>query len=84
MDFDEIAVRGLRGGRRGGHPRAPGRVDASPGTFGRMRAEDATALAMIVSELVQNAVEHGLAGDAAARSTVDVERGRASSAARTR
>jgi len=26
-----------------------------------MRAEDATALAMIISELVQNAVEHGLA-----------------------
>ena len=26
-----------------------------------MRAEDATALAMILSELVQNAVEHGLA-----------------------
>ena len=25
-----------------------------------MRAEDATALAMIISELVQNAVEHGL------------------------
>ena len=31
------------------------------GSFGRMRAEDATALAMIISELVQNAVEHGLA-----------------------
>ncbi|HET7821126.1 MAG TPA: ATP-binding protein, partial [Ornithinibacter sp.] len=30
------------------------------GSFGRMRAEDATALAMIISELVQNAVEHGL------------------------
>jgi two-component sensor histidine kinase/PAS domain-containing protein len=31
------------------------------GSFGRVRAEDATSLAMIVSELVQNAVEHGVA-----------------------
>ncbi|MEI2826175.1 MAG: ATP-binding protein [Dermatophilaceae bacterium] len=31
------------------------------GSFGQVRAEDATSLAMIVSELVQNAVEHGLA-----------------------
>ncbi|MEO9153878.1 MAG: ATP-binding protein, partial [Lapillicoccus sp.] len=29
--------------------------------FGRLRAEDATSLAMILSELVQNAIEHGLA-----------------------
>lgn len=32
------------------------------GSFGRVRAEDATNLAMIVSELVQNAVEHGMQG----------------------
>src|SRR5690606_30766564 len=60
VDFDEIAVRGLRAV-----------VDVAVtehrvesvvrGSFGRMRAEDATSLAMIVSELVQNAVEHGLA-----------------------
>ena len=31
------------------------------GSFGRLRAEDATSLAMIISELVHNAVEHGLA-----------------------
>jgi two-component sensor histidine kinase len=31
------------------------------GSFGTLRAEDATAMAMIMSELVQNAVEHGLA-----------------------
>ncbi|MGV1008153.1 MAG: sensor histidine kinase [Dermatophilaceae bacterium] len=30
------------------------------GSFGRVRAEDATSLAMVVSELVQNAAEHGL------------------------
>jgi len=32
------------------------------GSFGRVRAEDATALAMIIAELVGNAVEHGLPG----------------------
>ena len=31
------------------------------GSFGRLRAEDATSLAMIIGELVHNAVEHGLA-----------------------
>ncbi len=30
------------------------------GSFGRVRAEDATSLAMVVSELVQNAAEHGV------------------------
>ena len=60
VDFDEIAVRGLQ---------AVVEVATSEhtvtstvvGTFGRMRAEDATSMAMIISELVQNAVEHGLA-----------------------
>jgi len=36
-------------------------VVARTGSFGQVRAEDATSLAMIVSELVNNAVEHGLA-----------------------
>ncbi len=59
VDFDEIALRGLRAvvevATQENH------VDSSiNGTFGRVRAEDATALAMIISELVQNAVEHGL------------------------
>ena len=71
VDFDEIAVRGLRAV-----------VDVAvtehrvesvvKGSFGRMRAEDATSLAMIVSEIVQNAVEHGLA--AGGTVTVEVER----------
>ncbi len=30
------------------------------GSFGQVRAEDATSLAMVVSELAQNAVEHGV------------------------
>ena len=59
VDFDEIAVRGL-----------PAVVEVATsehhvhstlgGTFGRVRAEDATAMAMVISELVQNAAEHGL------------------------
>ena len=60
VDFDEIALRGLRAVVE--VATREHRVDSTfTGSFGRMRAEDATALAMIVSELVQNAVEHGLA-----------------------
>jgi two-component sensor histidine kinase/PAS domain-containing protein len=35
------------------------------GTFGRLRAEDATPLAMVLAELVHNAVEHGFDADPA-------------------
>ena len=60
VNFDEIAVRGLRAVVE--VATREHRVESTfTGSFGRMRAEDATALAMIVSELVQNAVEHGLA-----------------------
>ncbi|MGG5260814.1 sensor histidine kinase [Phycicoccus avicenniae] len=70
--FDEIALRGLRAvvevARQEHH------VDSRfEGSFGRVRAEDATALAMVISELVQNAVEHGLA-DRDGTITVAVER----------
>lgn len=60
VDFDEIAVRGLRAVVEVATSEHPIHHSLT-GTFGRMRAEDATALAMIVSELVQNAAEHGLA-----------------------
>ncbi len=60
VEFDEIASRGLNAVvevARGEHP-----VHAHiAGRFGQLRAEDATALAMIMSELIQNAAEHGLA-----------------------
>ena len=60
VNFDEIAVRGLRAVVE--VATREHRVESTfTGSFGRMRAEDATALAMIISELVQNAVEHGLA-----------------------
>ncbi len=60
VDFDEVADRAMRAVievSRIGHPIAAKRL----GSFGRVRAEDATSLAMVLSELVQNAVEHGLA-----------------------
>ncbi len=60
VDFDGIAARGLRAVvevATTGHP-----IESRfSGSFGRMRAEDAMALAMVISELVQNAAEHGLA-----------------------
>jgi len=60
VDFDEIAVRGLQAVVE--LATSEHRVHSTlVGTFGRMRAEDATAMAMIISELVQNAAEHGLA-----------------------
>ncbi|HYN66309.1 MAG TPA: sensor histidine kinase [Ornithinibacter sp.] len=59
VNFDEIAVRGLRAVVE--VATREHQVESTfTGSFGRMRAEDATALAMIISELVQNAVEHGL------------------------
>lgn len=60
VDFDEIAVAGLRAVVEVATSEHPVRHTLT-GSFGRLRAEDATALAMIMSELVQNAVEHGLA-----------------------
>lgn len=61
VDFDRIAERGLRAVV---DVAANGAAVSAElvGSFGRLRAEDATSLAMIVSELVQNAVEHGLRG----------------------
>jgi two-component sensor histidine kinase len=60
VDFDDVAARGLAGivevARRDRSVRA-----RREGSFGRLRAEDATALSLILTELVQNAVEHGLA-----------------------
>ncbi len=60
VNFDEVAVRGLRAVVE--VATSEHLVESSlSGSFGRLRAEDATSLAMIISELVQNAVEHGLA-----------------------
>ena len=59
LDFDDVAVRGLRAVVE--VARTSGAIDSSfTGSFGMMRAEDATALGLILSELIQNAVEHGV------------------------
>ncbi|GAA1254355.1 sensor histidine kinase [Oryzihumus leptocrescens] len=72
VDFDEIAARGLSSVVEVATREVPVRT-VRTGSFGRLRAEDATALAMVVSELVQNAVEHGLAAHGG-QLTVDARR----------
>jgi len=60
VDFDQIVARGLADVVEVATRDMPVRAERS-GSFGRLLAEDATALAMVVTELVHNAVEHGLA-----------------------
>jgi two-component sensor histidine kinase len=60
VEFDDIAVRGLQAITEVAKVEHPISTKVI-GSFGKLRAEDATAMAMILSELVQNAVEHGLA-----------------------
>lgn len=62
VEFDEIVTRGLSAvvevaGNSGAV------ISSLEGSFGKVAAEDANALAMVVTELVHNAVEHGLAPD---------------------
>lgn len=56
--FDEIAVRIARATVEVASQGSARVVSEHRGTFGRIRAEDATPLAMILAELVHNAVEH--------------------------
>ncbi len=72
VDFDAIALRGLRAVVEVASQGAPVET-VTEGSFGQLRAEDATALAMILSELVQNAIEHGL-GTRGGRVTVRIKR----------
>ncbi|MEN3123579.1 sensor histidine kinase [Janibacter sp. LM] len=59
VDFDDVAVRGLRAIVE--VARTSGAIDSHfTGSFGQVRAEEATAVGLILSELVQNAVEHGV------------------------
>jgi two-component sensor histidine kinase len=60
VDFDEIVGRGLADMVEVATRDLPVEAEVS-GSFGRLRAEDATALAMVVTELVHNAIKHGLA-----------------------
>ena len=58
--------------RRGRRARVVGEVRRS-GSFGELPAEVATALAMVLTELVQNAVEHAYADGASGRIEVRAE-----------
>ncbi|HKJ12583.1 MAG TPA: histidine kinase N-terminal domain-containing protein [Ornithinimicrobium sp.] len=77
-DFDQVATRVLRATAEVAANEVA--VEASlSGAFGPLQAEDATALAMVLAELVQNAVEHGFAapgwtGDVAPSVHVHAER----------
>ncbi len=61
VPFDDLVGRSLRlaadVASAGAHVRT-----VVKGTFGLVSAEDATALALVLTELVTNAVEHGLSG----------------------
>jgi len=67
VEFDDVAdevtgmVAGMGGtpARLGGQPELPGPVVRREGTFGVLPPEVATPLALVLAELVQNAVEHG-------------------------
>lgn len=61
VDFDEVFGRTLRMAADVASGEA-GVVTERVGTFGRIPATDASALAVVLTELVTNAVEHGLAG----------------------
>ena len=59
--FDEIASSAVRSAVEISN-RSQERVSARlTGSFGSLHAEDATAVAMVIAELVQNAIEHGFA-----------------------
>ena len=61
VDFDTLVDRSLRLAADVASAGASVRT-VRTGTFGMVPAEDATALALVLTELVTNAVEHGLAG----------------------
>jgi two-component sensor histidine kinase/PAS domain-containing protein len=73
VNFDEIAVRGLQAITEVAKVEHP-ITSTVNGSFGVLRAEDATAMAMVLSELVQNAVEHGLAETGGGSICVEADR----------
>src|SRR6476660_2457968 len=73
VDFDEVADQGFRAVAEVAAYDKRIERERTGDSFGRLRAEDATSLAMILSELVQNAIEHGL-GDTGGEVRIDIER----------
>ena len=60
--FDDIAAQSADHDDRGRPARRAGARHPRTGSFGLLRAEDATPLALVLTELLTNAVEHGLRG----------------------
>jgi two-component system, sensor histidine kinase PdtaS len=69
VDFDSLVDRSLRLAADVASAGAAVRT-VRTGTFGMVPAEDATALALVLTELVTNAVEHGFVGRE--RGTVEI------------
>ncbi len=61
VDFGDVASTGLSTLVEVARP-AGAITTTYEGRFGRIRGEDATALSLVLTELVQNAAEHGLSG----------------------
>ncbi|NLT56502.1 MAG: PAS domain-containing protein [Actinomycetales bacterium] len=79
VNFDEVAERTVALAIELAAPVAPVTVERE-GRFGELRAENATPLALVLTELVTNAVEHGLGvsgGTVAVRAERDGEHLRA-------
>ncbi|HEY6741919.1 MAG TPA: histidine kinase N-terminal domain-containing protein [Lapillicoccus sp.] len=74
VDFDEVADQGFRAVAEVAAYDQRIERQRTGDSFGRLRAEDATSLAMILSELVQNAIEHGFPDGQVGTVTVDVKR----------
>ncbi len=73
VEFDELARRTLR--LTADVAMAAGSVRTSfDGSFGLIHAQDATALALVLTELVTNAVEHGLQPKGGGEIVIAVER----------
>ncbi|MCL3862751.1 PAS domain-containing sensor histidine kinase [Actinotalea sp. K2] len=73
VDFDALADRSLR--LTADVASAGASVHTlRVGTFGMVPAEDATALALVLTELVTNAVEHGFAGGAGGTVEITAQR----------
>ena len=72
VDFDDVFGRSLRLAADVASAGSDVRTERL-GSFGLVRADDATALALVLTELVTNAVEHGL-GSSGGKVTISAER----------
>jgi len=74
VDFDEVAAQSRRLPPRLRHTGGPSVRPTIEGTFGDLPSEFATPLAIVLTELITNAVEHGLKDVADGRVTVRADR----------